>query len=242
MNVRVAISLFLITWVYDLNTNAEDQTAKLPDDGWWIRYSWNEKTEVNGVFRGEYTEKMTCSLVGTRTEDGEKCRWVELNRVWSLENKERISLYKILIPEKDLLESEKPLGGLKRGWFKNGDFDVRAIKLGQEIKSNSNLLRFFPGRWQKTERLDKARNVDYQKGRLSISEARTRTDKTAITTRAQIEESTAWFDPITAPVFSFACFRIKNDENDDKLNFSKEIEMVIEDIGNEAQSKMPDNN
>ena len=249
MKLTCRIIPFALVWANCVCVWAEDQTAKLPDDGWWIRYSWNEKTEVRGELQ-EYTEKITCSFVGTATEDSEKCRWVEKKRDWSLGGKDRVSWVKFLVPEKDLIENEKPLERLKRAWVKSGDNDVRAMIIGKDIKPDSNLLRVFPGVWQNTERLEKERVVDYQKGRLTISEARTRTDKTSDTfeiapgknlDRTRIEESTVWFDQITSPVYAAASFRIKSYEND-LLHYSKEIEMVIEDIGNDAQSKLPDNN
>jgi hypothetical protein len=250
VSIRIGTSFFMLAWVFSLNIGAEEKTDKLPNDGWWIRYSWIEKQEVNGKIQ-EYSEKATYSLVGTTIEGGEKCRWVEDYSVASLRDRQTVVCKKFLVSEKDLLDNEQPLKGLKRAWVKRDDQDVRAMKLGHGITSDSPSLRIFPGVWQNAERLKKERTVDYQKGRLTISEARTQEVKTPINTRLPslkkrvdstlIVKSTVWFDPVTSPVFAAASFDVKT-YNDNVLESSQDIEMVVEDIGNDAQSKLPENN
>jgi hypothetical protein len=83
---------------------AEDAPAKLPADGWWVRYFVTTRREGTN---DETIMKRTYSLVGTSTENGEKCRWIEMNSVLTINGKERKEILKFLLPEKQLLEDDR---------------------------------------------------------------------------------------------------------------------------------------
>jgi hypothetical protein len=232
------------------NAQADEQILSLPEDGWWIRYLRVEKQTVFGEDR-ESIEKLTYSIVGTVTEDGEKCRWIELRTVASPRGMERVNISKFLVSEKDLLEAERPLDKLKRAWSKSETRGLREVKLGQGIAADAQILNIFPGVWQQSKRLDKERIVDYQKGRLPISQALIQTVKTPMkitrprpgqnTDRTTVVESTVWFDRATSPVFSAATLQFKSFENGE-LKASKQVDYTIEDIGTDANSQLPENN
>lgn len=84
-----------------------------------------------------------------------------------------------------------------------------------------------------------------------MSEARIQEQKTPIDARRStlkkkvnrtlIVKSTVWFAPATSPVLAAASFEVKTDD-DDVLKSSKEVEMVVGNICNNAQSKLPRNN
>jgi hypothetical protein len=231
-----------------MTAGAEDQIIQAPQDGWWIRYFSTTKQEANGMVQ-EYTSQSTYSLVGTTMEDGEKFRWVEVNMVTSIGEKKHEVLWKYLIAEKDLMASERPNDKVKRGWVKSNDLEVRAIEAGKNVSSASTTLLIFPGMWQKAKLIENNRVVDYQSGRLTIPHARTLSTKEPINMnrafrsqkgiRTVAVDYTIWLDPASSPVFSAAKISSKV-YNNDQLNSSREDDMVIEDTGTDAVSKLPD--
>src|SRR5687767_9678292 len=76
----------------------------LPKDGAWVRYFGTGKGEL-----ATYDETMTrtYSLVGTKTENGQPCRWVEIKEAVELNAQRYSEVFKFLIPESDLIENEK---------------------------------------------------------------------------------------------------------------------------------------
>ena len=248
LTVAITCGLVVLQCVFGL---AEEREVRLHEDGWWVRYASITKQEFNGQVQ-EYTCKSTYSLVGTVTEDGETCRWIELNTVCKFGEKEHAVISKYLVPEKDLLEHEKPIDKLKRGWVKVNKMDVHAVKAGQEIRPGNWKLSIFPGMWRNAERVKKERVVDYQQGRLTIAEAKTLKLTIPVSTvnrpftqktedRKNVVEYTAWFDQMIAPVYVAAKIQTKRYAND-KLLDTAEHNIVIEDYGTGAMSKLPDNN
>ncbi len=246
--VVITIGFLLIPYLYGW---AQEQSPKLPEDGWWIRYVYTDKQEANGQVR-EFTEKIIYSLVGTVLEDGEKCRWVELKTQTTLRGEEDVNFLKFLVAEKELMENEQPLEKLKRAWGNSSKRGLRELKLGQGIKSESKFLRIFPGVWQKSERINQERIVDYQKGRLTMLQARKRCATMPINVinagglqktvnRTSIIETTVWFDQVTSPVIAAERIQTKEYEKE-KLILSREENIVIEDIGFDAKSSLPEIN
>jgi len=250
-------SLFVLLGIGFLlaeTAHAAVQAAQLPEDGWWIRYS-TKNTQKAGDDILEVTGKLTYSLVGTVVEDGEQCRWLELHA----ENdkarfngddtggRRTVEVVKFLVPEKELLENEYPLDKLKRGWGKITDRDVYAIKPGQLGRAIPRSLDF-PGAWQDQNRIEKERVIDFQQGRLKISEAKTRKTTFSFTNSRRtgetddyqrISEYTVWFDRTTSPFFSAMSIHREESKNGD-FNLTTDEELVLEDYGTGAKSKLPD--
>src|SRR5260370_37737295 len=109
---RASILLGLIACANSA-VRADEAPKMLPKDGWWVRYF---VTMNFGQPNDEQTIKRKYSLVGTVTENDQKCRWVEMKSVQSVNGKEQTDIIKFLVPEKELLESEKPLESLIRAW------------------------------------------------------------------------------------------------------------------------------
>ncbi len=248
-SVPVSFIVFGFILIHGLDALAQEQTAKLPEDGWWIRYLSVKKEKIIGSKDQELTRKKTYSLVGTVMKNGETCRWIEVNSVYLARDKENLVIWKFLVSEKDLLERDQPLEAVKRAWIKVNQFDVRAVNVGREINSLDIQLIIFPGMWQKADRVDTAKVVDYQQGRLTIPQARVR-NVTSPVNRSRngikletkhVIEYTTWFDRKTEPVLSAASIQTKSYRNDE-LEATFEEEMIIQDTGIDAKSQLPDNN
>ncbi len=99
----------------------------LPDDGAQVRYDMDMDVTVGGqqiATKGS----VTVSSVGQTTVDNEKCRWIEFKMIFKEDDTERLTLTKVLIPEKHLGKDKSPGENLIRAWVKEGDMPATEIK------------------------------------------------------------------------------------------------------------------
>jgi hypothetical protein len=254
-SIRAGVAFGLVLFLNSA-AQSEDASATLPDDGWWFRYSVTTKEDREGNTEVS-TVKHTYSLIGTATENGEKCRWVEMKIVGYFGGKDRTQIAKLLVPERDLLESEHPLNRLVRGWNKIDDAAARELRVEPpEAGPTGNANRFyemrmlvFPGMRRKLEIADKPKVVDYQRGRIEIPQGLKGKREVKGNGRGRLQnqisksntEFTVWTDP--AVPFGFAAATFQNATRiDDVLRVSRDDEWVIDDFGSGAKSELPDNN
>jgi hypothetical protein len=233
---------------------ADDGPAKLPADGWWVRYYITSRREGTN---DDIIIKRTYSLVGTSTENGEKCRWVEMNSEQTFNAKERKEILKFLIPGKELLESEKPLNSLVRAWGKFDDEPVEELKFNQPLGVRGSVasadfvwgrdMVILPGPQRKATLVNERKVVEYQQGRLEMTEGRTgkhvatRQAVTVVQKQTVALEFTVWNHTSLAPAFAAAKTRFEI-LIDDAPRAADVSEWVIEDFGTDAKSAMPDKN
>jgi hypothetical protein len=231
---------------------AVDSTTQLPKDGWWVRYFVTMTREGNE----DVTVKRTYSLVGTTTENGEKCRWVEIKSVQPINGKEQTDVIKFLIPERELLGGEKPLDSLVRAWRQVDDGPVEEQKFNQPLGVAGMVasadfgwgrdLVIFPGPQRKSKLAAGKKVVDFQQGRLEIGEGwvgKHVATRKALTNGEKQEFSTdftVWNDATVAPACAAMHERIEYRRND-MLIRTITVELVIEDFGIDAKSTLPEN-
>ena len=129
---------------------------RLPKDGSWASYS-----DVGNKDSGSFTIRM----VGTTTEDGQKCRWIEMQTAKETGTKAR-TLSKILVREKDFAPGAKQTPEILRGYRQVNDNAVT------ELSDNEQAEAALVIEWQKDAKTVKSeRVIDYQKGQLKIATA-----------------------------------------------------------------------
>lgn len=99
----------------------------LPDDGSQVRYD----SEIDVTVAGQQVAtkgSVTVSSVGQTTVDNEKCRWIEFKMIFKEEEQERLTITKVLVPEKHLGKGKSPGESLIRAWVKEGDMPAQEIK------------------------------------------------------------------------------------------------------------------
>jgi hypothetical protein len=233
---------------------AEDAPAKLPGDGWWVRYYVTMRREGTN---DDAIMKRTYSLVGTTMENGEKCRWVEMKTVQMVNGNEQTDVLKFLIREKALLEAERPLESLVRAWRKIDDGAIEEQKFNQPLGAAGSVFSadygwgrdmvIFPGPQRTTTAVNERRVVEYQRGRLELAEGRagkhvaTRRALTVVQKQTVALEFTVWNEPSLAPAFAAAKTRFEI-LIDDAPRAAFVDEWVIEDFGTDAKSALPENN
>jgi hypothetical protein len=247
----------LIYW--PLPAFAEDAPPKLPANGSWVRYNVTARRE--GSNNDDATFTRMYSLVGTTTEEGQPCRWVEMKTVHKFDGKEKTDILKFLIPEIELLQSEKPLNSLVRTWRKIDDGDAKLMTFDQEsgvegtyysrLSADSGFGRdlfLLPGPQRKSKRVNQRNIVEYQRGRLEIAEGRSGKHISSRMPRVNgqrkltiVLEFTVW----NHPAVPLGCAAAKDRVEyliDDVPSEAFESEWVVEDFGTDAKSAIPDKN
>ena len=109
---RISLACLIVTATV-ATASAADPVGfiqRLPKDGSWAKYKEGE-TEGSGT--------LTLRMVGTTTEDGQKCRWLESESAEETRKKTRIT--KILVREKDFAAGAKKTPEVLRGWGQEFD-------------------------------------------------------------------------------------------------------------------------
>ncbi len=117
--MRTIAILVVLTWFVTTTTEcaADGLIHKLPADGEWVKFDleWlgpSPAGELTLLKKGT----LTVSSVGRAIADGERCRWIEIRNASLVDDKEVVSIQKLLIPEKYLLGGLNPLGHVVKAW------------------------------------------------------------------------------------------------------------------------------
>jgi hypothetical protein len=254
--IRASLCLGLVLLANRL-VRAEEEPAKLPKDGWWVRYVVTGNDQGNN---DESPMKCTYSLVGSANENGQLCRWIEVKSDRTFDGKKQVDTLKFLVPEKELLQSEKPLNSLVRCWRRIDDGDPGQMTFGQpagvagtyssvwsaDFAFGRDLI-IFPGPQQKLKPVDEQKVIDYQRGRFDVRAGRA--GKFFAARRSMPDgrkqsialDFIVWNDPAVAPGFAAAKTTV-DVRVDDVTVLAGTSEWTIEDFGIDAKSAMPDNN
>lgn len=140
---------------------ADGLLYQLPEDGSWVSYDIKLSGQFGDrQFEGQGT--LTMKSVGQSTENGEPCRWIEFRSDTKFGERERTSIYKLLIPEKFLKKGEAPLDHLVRGWRKFGDGEPEAVENANGLRT---IRSYLVGPLPSVKKLDKE-VVESKLGRL----------------------------------------------------------------------------
>jgi hypothetical protein len=246
----------VLLWVFLANAvKADELKAELPADGCWVRYRCVSKRDGDD---GEIEDTDVFSLVGTVMEDGKRCRWVEWKTISTVNGEKETDIFKFLIPERELVESDRPLEGLIRAWRKSENQQAEPLLFNQALRVRSYtgsadftfggiMLCVFRGPKRNWRPVDEKRMVEYQRGRLEVGEgrvARHQASRTSPVSGQKIDfcrEVTVWSHPHVP--FGGAAVRMREELLvDNVLSVAYVRESTIEDFGADAQSAIPDNN
>jgi hypothetical protein len=230
---------------------ADEGVGKLPKDGAWVRYFG--KTRREGTTE-ESIIKVKYSLTGTTMENGQVCRWLEVEEVEQINGKDRTDLIKYLVPEKDLRENEKPLENLVRAWRRLDREEVQPLKFNA-LDGLSGEPHFYFGHWtvvfpgprKQSAVLKEPKTVDYQNGRLEIPNAlaaryvATHKSRTSNFVYTRAMDFSVWLhDDIPLGV---AAWKGRMEfRQDDQVRQAGLGEYFIEDFGVDAKTGLPDHN
>jgi len=218
---------------------------KLPKDGSWVRYFMEMKAEtpqtqsMSGTF--------TIRSVGQADENGQKCRWLEVEMQGEQNGKKQYTVLKFLVNEKGFKPGSKEPIEIVRGWKKNqADGEVKQLS-ANETDPQGMMSMFFGGQRKEVKTLKSEKVVDYQKGRLKIGSGTVgKMDlKPPANTPADFKYNviqTVW--PHKTIPFGTAAMELRMEfESKKKVVFKSKMTFNVEDYGvggKDAKSALPD--
>lgn len=138
----------------------------LPADGSWVKYSMSMKNV--GATMIEASGTLTVRTVGTVTENGEKCRWIELESLTTQDGKQKSGVMKLLIREKDFAADAIAAPTILRGWKKSSEKAIAGIDENDKAEKSSSTM-FFGKAGTNVKPLKQEKIIDHQKGKLTIA-------------------------------------------------------------------------
>ena len=138
----------------------------LPKDGSWTKYYMEMKSEKP---MQTMTGTLTLRSVGSVTENGEKCRWVEMQMEGERDGKKQGGVFKFLVKEKDFKPGAKGVPEIIRGWTQNKTGGEVKELTDQEKSPDGMIVIFFGGNRKDVKKLKAEKVIDYQKGQLKIT-------------------------------------------------------------------------
>jgi hypothetical protein len=139
----------------------------LPKDGTWAMFAIDAKNHVSDTpITGELRTvsiagELRIASVGQVIENGVTCRWIEVQYQHITTTQQPKWIFKLLIPEKHLVQGETPLKHILRAWVRMEAPDPFGFAAEGEMKtepdsmdiSNSILPIVLSGPWNKTVQL-----------------------------------------------------------------------------------------
>ncbi len=142
----------------------------LPKAGSWATYRMAMKNE--GPNKSEMTGTLTLRNVGSITEQGEKCCWIELQFKTTEKDKQRTGVMKLLVREKEFAPKAKSLPTVIRGWKNENDQPAKKLNADDRETKGIAVMVFAPPKSAVTP-LKKEKVIDFQKGKLKIDAGKT---------------------------------------------------------------------
>lgn len=220
---------------------SDEQPRALPKDGSWVRYHVETEDVVEKKIEG--LRSIELSFVGTVVEEGQTCRWLERKEsVPDGEKGTKKEIIKVLVPEKDLWESDVPFEHFRRGWVLRPDGKIAEVTMKQHVLLHLNfapLLLWTPGMLKDSKQVaDQFKDIEYQAGRLKGAQART--GKLALPdNNYDISKYTAWQHP-DLPI-GCAEVRMTRELFMKGKKFNERLTVWrLQETGAEAKSSLPD--
>ena len=203
---------------------------RLPPDGGRARYDVEGTVYVDGKPLDKKRKySISVSSVGKVMENGEECRWIEINSP--------DGILKVLVAEKNLKPDSDPLRHIIRGWGKKGDNKASAVRVNKNFAMLSML--FFPGALNDVKDLE-PKLVESKLGKLKCK---------GFTGRSQGEQGTITFENIHAyRLHDKAPFGVVTGEiqqtilRDGKIVRKLDWTYKLADFGKDAKSKLLEQN
>ncbi|MBI3862985.1 MAG: hypothetical protein HY290_13925 [Planctomycetia bacterium] len=242
-NGAVVRTVAVVMALVPLVAVSEDRPRELPKDGAWARY-FAESEMLAPEKRKFGSTTVLLSFVGTVDDGGEKCRWIERKETVGVGDDSKSEIIKVLVPEKDLWESDVPFEHFRRGWVLRVNGQISEVQKSQQVVLHLNfapLLLWTPG-MLKDSKLDpdQVMDVAFQKGLLKG--AQSRTGKLALPINDyDFSKYAAWQHP-DLPIGCAEVHMTREFFRNGKKSRESLTVFRIQETGADAKSSLPDQN
>lgn len=210
----------------------------LPKDGCWVKFYLEHETSGPDGVSGEYTGSWLISSVGTKTVDGEKCRWIEIEEHLDEDDdgKPLTRWFKYLVPEKDLKPGGAPLENLIEYWHRH----TAQIRNATKSENRPAMMPMFFRRTPKeATTIAKPNRVSWQQGELIIKQAEEQTQTISTQEYALIIRDIVW-KKAKIPFGTAAVTSSVRLDRDGFPSYTYVRRLWLSDHGTSAKSKIPE--
>ena len=200
-------------------------TVRLPKDSSWAKF--HQRSTMYGKKEADRT--IIIRVVGTTTEDKQKCRWLEFEI--TEDGKDTGAVIKCLVSEKDFAAAGMTIKVL-RGWSRSGEGVVEKLSDGNKHEVEDIFLAWL-GRPKSAKTVESEKVVDHKKGQFKIATA----SQGKLNTREAEFTQTIWAHKEIP--FGFAAWKLSA-RSGDNLVFKGDA--TLQDYGTGAGTALPDHN
>jgi len=224
--------------------------SRLPEDGSWARFTATETFTFPGKAKKEAVEgTFTLASVGRVTVDGEECRWIELVIQAKVPgtDQETEQVFKGLIPEKHLQKGGDPAKHWIKGWMKLANQPPQQLTKEQLALPGMKLNLFVAGPLQDHKPLPK-KTIETKLGKLEcegiagtyvLKDASVSVKNGQVTKKDGLVLMESYFHE-KAP-FGVVWSHIQIIVEGGGLPPSGDSVLLLDAVGKDAKSKLPDN-
>ncbi len=210
----------------------------LPKDGCWVKFRLEHETSGPDGVDGKYTGSWTVRSVGTRTVQGEKCRWIEIEEHIDEgdDGKPLTRWFKYLVREKDMKPGGNLLSNLIEYWHRDTAQTRDATKSDDRP---AMMPMFFRGTPKTATAVKKPKRVLWQQGEFNIKQAEEQTQ----TIRAQeykLEIRDVVWKEADIPFGTAAVTSSVRLDRDGFPSYTYVRRLSLSDHGTGAKSKIPE--
>jgi hypothetical protein len=235
MRTCVLAGLFIAVTITG-EARADGLIYQLPKDGTSATFDMEVTHSRNGqdqVAKGS----LVLSSVGEVMVENEKCRWIEFKLALKLEERERVSLVKALIPEKFLGKGQAAGEHMLRGWARRDDGTAVEIK-DTSSRDVGPIAAFLTGPAKDPKSLEKT-EIDGKLGKLKCAglSGETALEQGGSTIDLKFEHRLHEKAPFGVVTSTWEFAR----KNNGQVGESGKFKLTLTDTQTAAVSELPDN-
>ncbi len=233
--MRTLFLAFVAVLTFLSPAGADGLLYRLPEDGTYVRFDLELKQEAGGETKSA-SGSLTMASVGQKEVDGKKCRWIEFRMQMKQEQRERVQMVKVLVPEQHLKAGAAPIDHMIKGWYGSPGKDAKEAENNRDPRLGP-VPAFLCGPFKDSKKLV-AEDLDTKLGKLSCPGV---TGSVRIEQGKQIHDIT--FDNRLndkAPfglVSSRMQFKVTRD---DKMRDKGSLILTLTEVGKTAKSELPE--
>jgi hypothetical protein len=235
MRIPILSGLF-VACILVQGAQADGLIYQLPKDGTSATFDM----EVSGSRNGQQKigkGSLVVSSVGEVTVDNEKCRWIEFKMALKLDDNSRVSIVKVLVPEKHLGKGKASGENIVRGWAKGGE--EAAVEIKSTLANEMGPIAAFLSSPPKDPKVLEKTELDGKLGKLQCAgvSGETSLEQGGSTFVLKFESrlhENAPFGVVTS-TWEFAR------KNNGQVGESGTFKLTLTDVQTSAVSELPDN-
>ena len=138
MRCRIATLVCLLVLIGIVDLNAQSLISKLPRDGTWATYAFVGETKQPDGEAYEFEGEITIRCVGSKYEEMESLRWIEIEQQIDFRGEEIKIIDKFLLPEDEIGFDKDAVSKIRKMWRYHSQFGEDSPR---KVETNSTEMK-----------------------------------------------------------------------------------------------------